>query len=503
MSLFLVISSLLAIAFASPTCSQGTCKDDEVSLLQTQTKIKKHDEAAKSDEDQDEENESDEDQGEKIGDKWFWSRRRRTPPPPPPPPPPQPPRDKFADIKNSEKTWTDAIKLTLILKSGRNLKDTDGLFRGASDPWCKIKIKCDGCLGNKDYTEKSTPVIDNNHNPNWNYLYTSYDFNGGDKIAFDCYDKDITTSDFIGKGEITLARGAAFTGTVNLNTQGYLNIQASWQSCSGDCQDKLITMAQLADMVYSFGQQADNWHLIQKSDIKATTKDIGKDHMALYKKKGTKECALSFSGSNDVGDWLQNFNAFGKSNVCGYSKVHSGFLDEVSNYFKSPGMVGFSEIIADMCGGQVFSVGHSLGGAVASITAGCLNSPGGAKAIPKVASGVIPFKASGIYTIGAPAVSKPAMTNTGGTCFAGRRDFNYDAYTIDPVPLVAGVAGYLMPEVDAMEMHANSGDQISQKTWKCNTIQAEEYPYGLPARSPSIGDHGTGTYIKRLKDLFR
>jgi len=60
-----------------------------------------------------------------------------------------------------------------------------------------------------------------------------------------------------------------------------------------------------------------------------------------------------------------------------------------------------------------------------------------------------------------------------------------------------------MPEVDALELHANSRDQISQKLWKCNSVQAEEYPYGLPAKVPSVGDHSTSTYINRLKDLFR
>lgn len=188
----LVFSSLVAIALASPTCSQGTCKDEQVSLLQTVTNVKRHDEAVKSDENQDqehesveelsqetgdvqaltnvkkhheavesdenqdEEHESDEELSQETGDGWGWRRRRRRRRTPPPAPPPQPPADKFADIKEKEKQWSSAIKLTLNLKSGSGLKDTDGWGRGASDPYCKIKLKCDGCLGNKDYTEKQT-----------------------------------------------------------------------------------------------------------------------------------------------------------------------------------------------------------------------------------------------------------------------------------------------------------------------------------------------------------
>jgi len=500
----LVFSSLVAIAFATPSCSQGTCKDEQVSLLQTLTNVKRHDEAVESDENQDEEHESDEELSQATGDGWGWRRRRRrrrTPPPAPPPPPTQPPADKFADIKEMEKEWSSAIKLTLKLRGGSGLKDTDGFGRGASDPYCKIKLKCDGCLGTKDYTEKQTSVVDNNHNPTWNFLFKTNDYNTGDRVEFNCYDKDIYSSEFIGKGELVLTRGVYFSGTVTLNTQGYLDVEASWQHCSGDCEDKLITMAKLADYVYTFGEQADNWHLIQKADVNSASSK--KDHLALYKKKGSKECALAFSGSNDLGDWVQNFNALWKSNVCGYSKVHAGMVSEVTNYFRHSAMVPISEIIRDMCGGEAFIVGHSLGGGVASITAGCLNSAGGAKHIPEVNKGVIPFKAKGLYTVAAPASSMPAMTSTGGACFEGRRDFIYDSMTFDVVPYVAGKFGYLHPEVEALELHTNSNEVVSKKTWPCTSMQAERYPYGLAVKAPSLEDHKTSTYIKRLKALFR
>jgi hypothetical protein len=374
-------------------------------------------------------------------------------------------------------------------------------MRGASDPYCKIKLKCDGCLGNKDFTKKKTHVVNNNHNPTWNFLFKTNDYNTGDKVEFDCYDKDIFSSDSMGKGEIVLVRGRTFIGTVKLNTQGYLNVDVSWQHCSGDCEDKLITMAKISDYVYTFGQQAENWHLIQKADVNSASNK--KDHLALYKKKGTKECALAFSGSNDGGDWAQNFNALWKSNVCGYSKVHAGMVSEVTNYFRHSAMVPISEIIRDMCGGEAFIVGHSLGGGVASITAGCLNSAGGAKAIPGVNSGVIPFKAKGLYTVAAPAASIPAMTSTGGACFQGRRDFIYDSLTFDVVPYVAGKFGYLHPKVEALELKTNNKEQVSKRTYSCTSFQAQKYPYGMMAKAPSLQDHMTSTYIKRLKALFR
>jgi hypothetical protein len=260
-------------------------------------------------------------------------------------------------------------------------------------------------------------------------------------------------------------------------------------------------MAKISDYVYTFGQQAENWHIIQKADVNSASNK--KDNLALYKKKYTKECALAFSGSNDGGDWAQNFNALWNSNVCGYSKVHAGMVSEVSNYFKHTAMVPISQIIVDMCGGEAFSVGHSLGGGVASIVAGCLNSAGGAKTIPGVNSGVIPFKAKGLYTVAAPAASIPAMTSTGGSCFQGRRDFIYDSLTFDVVPYVAGKFGYLHPKVEALELKTNNKEVVSKRTYSCTSMQAEKYPYGMMAKAPSLQDHMTSTYIKRLVALFR
>jgi len=478
-SLTFLFSVSFAIAASSETCSRETCNGDETSLLQTSSKIKKHDMLEE-----------------------------------------QPIRDIIKDIKQKETGWADNIKLKVILKSGRNLPDVDGWFYGKSDPYCKIKLECDGCLGNKDGTEKTSPTVNENHNPNWNYLYETVDWNPGDKVYFECWDADVTSSDFMGSGWLTLTRGVAFDGTVSLydrgslgkgelkkdakkgsKLSGYLKVSATWTHCTGDCEDTLITMAKLADYVYNFGEQAGNYHLIRKKDIQAGS---ATDNMGLYLRKGTKECALAFSGSNDAGDWVNNFNALATYNKCGYHKVHAGFMTETSRYFADSAMVTFSELIGEFCGGKVFSVGHSLGGAVASITAGCANSGGsGVLGIPSARSNIIPFTVSGLYTVGAPAVSKPQMTSKGGACFAGRRDFNYDSSTLDPVPLVAQAAGYRQPKVEALELHSNSAGTITKKTWACNSIQAEEYPYGLGARGPSIADHKTSTYITRLKDVFR
>ena len=70
-------------------------------------------------------------------------------------------------------------------------------------------------------------VVNNNHNPTWNFLFKTNDYNTGDKVEFDCYDKDVFTSDSIGKGEMVLARGVTFSGTVKLNTQGSMKFRAT------------------------------------------------------------------------------------------------------------------------------------------------------------------------------------------------------------------------------------------------------------------------------------
>jgi len=482
------LSLLLVIAAASENCRSDVCKGDQVSLLQTVTKVQKAVEPATFA------------ATASLAGYVSTGGKDET----------RGIDELIGYLEAEEKHWEHNIRLKVTLKSGKNLEDRD--YFGQSDSYCKIKlVTCDGCDGNKDETEKQSPVVTGSH-PTWNFKWETVDWSKGDRVQFDCYDEDSGTDDHLGKGYLELNRNMAFEGDVALDRKGHLRVAAEWQDCSGDCEPMSVTMAEIAGKVYSFDTQAGNYHIIYAVDIAAVDSQYGKDHLALYKKRGSSECALAFSGSNDAFDWVNNFNALSEKGTCGYDKVHKGFVAETRNFFKSSSMAELSEIISRLCGGVVSSVGHSLGGAVANIVAGCANSPKGLSGLGQVHKDVKSFKVSGLYTVGAPGVSKPAMTNTGGTCFPGKRAFNYDTTTFDVVAWIATKFGYLHPEVEAVEMTESGGwfgkndEVISKVVYTCSSTEAEHRPWKTgqvaPAKAPSVGDHKTSTYVHRFKALF-
>jgi hypothetical protein len=412
------------------------------------------------------------------------------------------------NIEAQEMTWENNIRLKVTLMSGRNLDDRD--WWGKSDAYCKIKLVPKH--GNKAKTQKTSPVVKDTTNPTWNFKWETVDWSIGDKVQFDCYDEDGLFDDNLGTGYMYLKRTIAFDGDVALESRkGHLKVKAEWQDCKGDCEVTSVSMAKIAGMVYSHDKQAGNYHLVRALDIAAADARYGKDHVALYKKRGSSECALAFSGSNDAFDWVNNFKVWSVKGMCGYEKVHKGFALETRQLFKSSHMAAFSEIIASKCGGAVSVAGHSLGGAIANIVAGCASSTKGLSGIGDVNAGVKDFKVNGLYTLGAPGVSKPGMTN-GGKCFPGKRAYDYDTATFDVVPWIATKFGYMHPEVEAVEMTESGGwfgsnDAVIGKTvYTCSSTAAEERPWKtgqiVPIRAPSIIDHYTSTYVHRLKALF-
>lgn len=282
---------------------------------------------------------------------------------------------------------------------------------------------------------------------------------------------------------------------------------AEWQDCKGDCETMTVSMAKMADKVYSFDKQAGNFHMVRSLDIAAADAALmGKDHMALFKKRGSKECALAFSGSNDATDWVNNFNVMPDTGLCGYESIHKGIAKEARNYVKSGEMATFSKIISKLCGGEVSVTGHSLGGGVATVVAGCASSSGGLSAIGSAHKDMKPFKVKGLYTVGAPGVSRPAVTDTGGKCFPGKRAFNEDSRTIDIVPWIAQKFGYLQPHIEAVELTSSDSSVLSKTDFSCSSKEASHRPWKegamVPPGLPSLTDHKTSTYVHRLKELF-
>jgi len=90
------------------------------------------------------------------------------------------------------------------------------------------------------------------------------------------------------------------------------------------------------------------------------SKTIGNDKDAVL----IDGCNFAFRGSNDLGDWRNNIlGALSKETVGGF-EVHGGFYDELQVLMKLPGDL---EGKARACGDNANFIGHSLGGAIATV----------------------------------------------------------------------------------------------------------------------------------------
>jgi hypothetical protein len=392
------------------------------------------------------------------------------------------------------------MKLQVSLVSGENLKDEDMWGLGESDPYCEITLQTAGG-GSKDHVKATTHYVRNNNNPEWNFAMSTTDWSSGDVFHFRCWDSDNGKDDFLGSGTLVLERGKSFFGWIPLQPEGELKVTAVWTRCPSDCEGMSTTMASIASAVYSVGKQVGNWHLIYGADVAVKNGRSGQDKLALYKKKGSKDCVLAFSGSNDAADWTQNLNGLSSTQMCGY-QVHAGFASEVKNFFATESMSIVSQLINEFCDNEVYSVGHSLGGAVATIAAACMNAPGSVGSIPGAwKHNLQNFRAKGLYTCGAPSVSTEQMTSEHGRCFVGKRMFNFDSRTMDTVPSVATPLGYVHPKVEALELHSDNEEKISEVAYACDTSDAKSKPSNPGIKFSTITDHLMPVYISRLREL--
>lgn len=85
------------------------------------------------------------------------------------------------------------------------------------------------------------------------------------------------------------------------------------------------------------------------------------------------ECILTFSGSNDASDWKTN-GAFWGVDFCNLNtKVHNGFRSEVMRVVQTSQYLENIKPKLSSCS-KVTALGHSLGGAMASIFMACANN---------------------------------------------------------------------------------------------------------------------------------
>jgi hypothetical protein len=223
--------------------------------------------------------------------------------------------------------------------------------------------------------------------------------------------------------------------------------------------------------------------------------------MGVYKKKDTNECSLVFSGSDDNGDWYNNLWAPLTTGIfhsaCGY-RAHSGFVSEARGFLRRSGYRFLEGVIRSDCNGEVNVVGHSLGGAVATIIATCANH----EKLSELAKDedILGFEAKSLYTMGAPSVSETPMS-AGGTnmCFEGLRVYN--TFGVDPVPAAATYAlGLKHPYVKSEDLNGEGEAHFIDCHPKTeDSAKANEKLRNGPyvSRKYSVENHGMRRYLQR------
>lgn len=97
----------------------------------------------------------------------------------------------------------------------------------------------------------------------------------------------------------------------------------------------------------------------------------GDDLTRLFQHTDTLDCIISFRGSDNAGDWINNAGV-GSRNFCNFEDVHSGFVSKFTNTVTASQFQTNIRAKFPMCA-SVQATGHSLGGAVAEMFAGCIN----------------------------------------------------------------------------------------------------------------------------------
>jgi hypothetical protein len=137
----------------------------------------------------------------------------------------------------------------------------------------------------------------------------------------------------------------------------------------------------------------------------------GKDTAQIYR-KDNGVCAIAFSATDDATDEIQQITGiYQKVTYCGLDGINAGYAQEMRQYTKlSTWSVGIAELAK--CS-EVWAVGHSMGGAMASLFAFCANSNNtDFQGLPEVA----------LMTTGSPEVSvEPLYNRVPGACFRGVR----------------------------------------------------------------------------------
>eukprot|EP00927_Polykrikos_kofoidii_P041917 TRINITY_DN3579_c0_g1_i1.p1 TRINITY_DN3579_c0_g1~~TRINITY_DN3579_c0_g1_i1.p1 ORF type:complete len:275 (+),score=19.63 TRINITY_DN3579_c0_g1_i1:196-1020(+) len=226
----------------------------------------------------------------------------------------------------------------------------------------------------------------------------------------------------------------------------------------------------------------------------------GNDQVGLYQRAST--CVVAFAGSNDWGDWVDNFNVL-TTRKCGLD-FHRGLYKALEATVRRRGWLGIVNTLVGSTCGEIVLTGHSQGGGMASILAACANQNGGLRAsFPQFPA----FTVDGLYTIGAPGISKQRINNDQerNGCFSGMRVVNYDGASYDPVPYISHHFGFLHPPLEVTRTKMKTAwwtgrKTVTKESISCNSNKALDYPSTVePWYTPLKSMHLD--YCERLKAL--
>lgn len=249
------------------------------------------------------------------------------------------------------------------------------------------------------------------------------------------------------------------------------------------------SMARIARAVYDFpliGTGVSGWRIAKQIKQQDGLTFLAMDKISIYQRDDI--CAFAISGSSDAPDWIDNLNFLPK-HACGVD-VHSGFYNEYSHLKSTSQFQELADYMSSSeCDGGRYIVGHGMGGAVASVFAGCMEheNPFGGN-----------WDLDGLFTFGAPGVSKPAMDYKGG-CVPGKRFYNHDLIVADPVPWVTSIIGLRHPKMEANRFRNFLGKSLL--VYGCDVEDTTLKPWGL--LKPFSPMHlMTGGYIYRADKLL-
>jgi len=95
------------------------------------------------------------------------------------------------------------------------------------------------------------------------------------------------------------------------------------------------------------------------------------DVTRLFQHSETLDCIIGFRGSDAAGDWIDNAG-FGSRSFCNFEDVHSGFVQKFVTTVTATVFQNNIRAHFPKCA-SITATGHSLGGAVAELFAGCAN----------------------------------------------------------------------------------------------------------------------------------